>query len=531
MAKIEVHLERSGSLMQSMEFDQSFLQKLDLLGSWGVVATDRALNVTFWNGWLERYSGKSSAEVMHRPLLEIYPDLRQRGLNRYFEQVLDGQSFLLSQRLHSYLLPMKCTIEDAGFDFMQQTVRLVPCLENGVACGVLCIIEDVSERVVSEAELRQQAQALCEANRHKDDFLAMLAHELRNPLGPTRNAVQILQLINSSDPALQKARDIIGRQVTHMARLIDDLLDVSRLNLGKVLLRFERVELGRLVRQTAEDYRSILEASGINLHLELCAEPLWVRGDATRLAQMVGNLIHNAQKFADVGAKVTVRTSIDGNSAVLSVQDTGIGMQPETLTRIFDSFAQADRSLARSRGGLGLGLALVKGLVELHKGTVGASSAGLGMGSEFTIRLPLNAGTVALPAATDAGQQALEAFRILVIEDNRDAAESTRMLLSLIGHQVQIAHTGEAGLALAKSFLPQVILCDIGLPGGMSGYDVARQLRKDPQFKVAHLIALTGYGRDEDHQQTRAAGFDLHLIKPVDVVQLKRTLTTLPQRV
>ncbi len=517
-------------MIQSMEFDQSFLQKLDLLGAWGVVATDRALNVTFWNGWLEKYSGKSAAEALHRPLLELYPDLTDRGLHRYFLQVLEGQSFLLSQRLHKYLLPMKCTIEDAGFDFMQQTVRLVPCLEDGVVHGVLCLIEDVSERVASEAELRQQALALSEANRHKDDFLAMLAHELRNPLGPTRNAVQILQLIDSADPALHKARDIIGRQVTHMARLIDDLLDVSRLNLGKVLLRFERVDLGRLVRQTAEDYRSILEASGIGLQLELCAEPLWVRGDATRLAQMVGNLIHNAQKFTDVGGKVTVRTSLNGNLAELSVQDTGIGMQPETLTRIFDTFAQADRSLARSRGGLGLGLALVKGLVELHQGTVEASSAGLGMGSNFLIRLPLNAGQVPRAKESEVVHRAAASYRVLVIEDNKDAAESTRMLLNLIGHQVQTAHTGESGLTVAKSFQPEVVLCDIGLPGGMSGYDVARQLRKDSAFKSAYLIALTGYGRDEDHQQTRAAGFDLHLLKPVDVAQLKRTLATLPQR-
>jgi signal transduction histidine kinase/ActR/RegA family two-component response regulator len=513
-----------------MEFDHSFLRKLDLLGSWGVVATDRSLRVTFWNGWLEKYSGTTSAQALGRNLLELYPTLVQRGLDRYFQQVLDGQSFLLSQRLHKFLLPMPPTVNDAGLANMQQTARLVPSLEEDVVHGVLCLIEDVTERVASEDELRQQAVALLEANRHKDDFLAMLAHELRNPLGPTRNAVQILQLIQTNDPSVQKAREIIARQVSHMARLIDDLLDVSRLSLGKVLLRLERVELGRLVRQTAEDYRSILEASGIGLELELCTEGLWVRGDSTRLAQMVGNLIHNAQKFTDVGGKVTVRTSIHGNLAQLSVADTGIGMQPETLTRIFDTFAQADKSLARSRGGLGLGLALVKGLVELHRGTVEASSAGLGLGSEFTIRLPLNAGPVSRPAAIQPVQAASQAHRILVIEDNRDAAESTRMLLTLIGHEVETAHAGEAGLALAKTFLPQVVLCDIGLPGGMSGYDVAKKLRQDPAFKSTYVIALTGYGRDEDHQRTREAGFDLHLIKPVDMATLKRTLASLPRR-
>lgn len=523
-------MDGSRSLMKSVDLDQSFLEKLDLLGSWGVLATDQDLQVTYWNGWLEKHSGKTAAEVAGRSLLELYPELVRRQMDRYFTQVLEGRSFLLSQRLHRYLLPMAPTIGDAGLEHMQQTVRLAPRLENGVVHGALCVIEDVTERVASEEELRQRAAALTEANQHKDDFLAMLAHELRNPLGPTRNAVQILELIGSADPALQKARDIIARQVTHMARLIDDLLDVSRLGHGKVLLRTEQVELGRLVRQTAEDYRSMLEASGINLTLDLATEPLSVRGDATRLAQMVGNLLHNAQKFTDVGGSVSVRTRAEGNMALIAVQDTGIGMQQDTINRVFDTFSQADRSLDRSRGGLGLGLALVKGLVELHHGNIVASSAGLGLGSEFEIRLPLHAGTVAKTHEAEASQTKGRSYRILVIEDNRDAAESTRMLLGMIGHEVKTAHTGEAGVALAREFRPEVILCDIGLPGGMSGYEVARRIRQEPSLRSTYIIALTGYGRDEDHQQTQAAGFDLHLIKPVEFSNLRRTLATLPVR-
>jgi PAS domain S-box-containing protein len=520
--------EGNQSLMSSMEFDQSFLEKLDLLGSWGVLATDKALNVTFWNGWLEKHSGMTATDVSGRSLLQLFPDLAARQMDRYFRQVLDGQSFLLSQRLHKYLLPMPPTIGDAGLSHMQQTVRLVPRLEQGVVHGILCLIEDVTERVSSEEELRQRAAALAQANRHKDDFLAMLAHELRNPLGPTRNAVQILQLISSPDPGFQKAKDIIARQVTHMARLIDDLLDVSRLSLGKILLRSERHDLVRLVRQTTEDYRSILEASGIGLQVELSAKPLWIQGDATRLAQMVGNLLHNAQKFTDVGGSVKVRAWADGQWAHVGVKDSGIGMQPETIARIFDTFSQADRSLARSRGGLGLGLALIKGLAELHGGSVHATSPGLGLGSEFVIRLPLGAGPDVMPVEMESKSEENQSYRILVIEDNRDAAESTRMLLSLIGHEVQIAHTGEAGVSLARNFHPQVILCDIGLPGGMTGYDVAKRLRLEPALKSTYLIALTGYGRDEDHQQTHAAGFDLHLIKPVDFTHLRRILATLP---
>ena len=451
-------------------------------------------------------------------------------MDRYFQQALEGQSFLLSQRLHKYLLPMPPTVGDAGLSHMQQTVRIVPQVEMGVVRGALCLIEDVTERVASEAELQQRAAALAEANRHKDDFLAMLAHELRNPLGPTRNAVQVLELISSPDPDLQKAREIIARQVTHMARLIDDLLDVSRLGHGKVLLRTERLDLARLARQTAEDYRSTLEASGVGLQVEVGAEPLWVRGDATRLAQMVGNLLHNAQKFTDVGGSVSVRAWVEGQTALVAIKDTGIGMQPEIIARVFDTFSQADRSLARSRGGLGLGLALIKGLAELHGGSVHADSAGLGKGSEFVIRLPMHEGQIAKPLETEAALAEGQCFRILVIEDNRDAAESTRMLLNLIGHEVQIAHAGEAGIALARTFRPQVILCDIGLPGGMSGYDVARLLRKEPGLKSAYIIALTGYGRDEDQQQTLAAGFDLHLTKPVDFSGLRRTLATLQPR-
>ncbi len=231
-----------------------------------------------------------------------------------------------------------------------------------------------------------------------------------------------------------------------------------------------------------------------------------------------------------LAAAVTVRTRLEDNAALIAVQDNGIGMQPETIARIFDTFSQADRSLARSRGGLGLGLALVKGLVELHDGTVHASSAGLGKGSEFAIRLPLHAGPDTKPVEPEITPTKGQSFRILVIEDNKDAAESTRMLLNLIGHEVQTAHNGETGIALARTFLPQVILCDIGLPGRLSGYDVAKALRQESAFHSTYIIALTGYGRDEDHQQTHAAGFDLHLIKPVDFANLRRTLATLPPR-
>ena len=516
--------------MRSLELNQTFLERLDLLGAWGVLATDRALMVTFWNSWLEKYSGFTAASAIGSSILQLFPDLAARRMAHYFQDVLEGQSFLLSQRLHKYLLPMPSPIGDGRISHMQQTVRLVPLLEEGVVQGVLCLIEDVTERVATEEELRQRATALAEANRHKDDFLAMLAHELRNPLGPTRNAVQILQKSNSANPELRAAQEIIGRQVTHMARLVDDLLDVSRLSLGKILLRKERVDLVRIVRQTAEDYRSILEASGIGLRFEASADTLWVRGDGTRLAQMVSNLLHNAQKFTDAGGLVTVRTGTEEQMAFVTVQDTGIGMLPETISRIFETFSQADKSLARSRGGLGLGLALVKGLAELHDGSVSATSDGIGSGSTLVMRLPLESGPSQLAAPNEAVPVQDRSYRILVVEDNYDAAESTRMLLRLIGHDVEVARSGAEGLALACTFLPQIVLCDIGLPGGMSGYEVARRMRQEPALKSTHLIALTGYGRDEDLEQTHAAGFDLHLTKPVDFQGIRRIFATLPSR-
>jgi PAS domain S-box-containing protein len=375
---------------------------------------------------------------------------------------------------------------------------------------------DVTERRAAEEALR-------EADRRKDEFLAMLAHELRNPLAPIRNATQVIKLIGPADPNLAKARDMIDRQVAHVARLVDDLLDVSRITRGKILLRKERLHLVPLVRAAVEDHRALLEGTGLTLSVELPAGPLWVEGDPTRLAQVVGNLLHNANKFTDAGGHVAVRLAAETNEAVLSVRDTGIGMGEDILARLFEPFSQADRSLDRSRGGLGLGLALVKGLAELHGGGVRAASAGPGKGSEFTVRIPLSrrAGRVIAPGGAGAPGRPL---RVLVIEDHLDAAESLRMLLQLSGHEVAVAHAGKIGLELARSFRPDVVLCDIGLPGGMDGYAVAAAVRRDPELATLPLIALSGYGQEEDQRRARQAGFDRHLTKPVDPRLLEQLL-------
>jgi PAS domain S-box-containing protein len=386
-------------------------------------------------------------------------------------------------------------------------------------------VRDVTRRKQAEEELR-------EADRRKDEFLAMLAHELRNPLGPIRNAAEVLRQTGPAAESLQRAGDMINRQVAHMARLVDDLLDVSRISRGKILLRKEPLDLTALVRATAEDHRSLLEGSGLTLTAELPGESLWVVGDPTRLSQVLGNLLQNADKFTNPGGHVTVRLGRDPGRdlAVLTVEDSGIGMEPDILSRLFEPFSQADRSLDRSRGGLGLGLSLVKGLVDLHGGEVEAASNGRASGSIFRVRLPLALAAVANAATGPAASSPARSLKVLIVEDNRDAAESLAMLLELSGHQVEVAYSGDEGMSAARRFRPDVALCDIGLPGGMDGYALAGFLRASEEAAGAYLIAVSGYGQDEDKRRARQAGFDEHLTKPVDPEVLMRRLEELALR-
>jgi PAS domain S-box-containing protein len=378
---------------------------------------------------------------------------------------------------------------------------------------------------------RQAEEALRDADRRKDDFIAVLAHELRNPLSPVRNAVEILKRLDLQEPRLERARAVIDRQVSHMARLIDDLLDVSRIARGKLTLRKEPADLAAIVAQTAEDYRASLEAAGQQLRLHAAEGPAWVEGDVVRLAQMLGNLLTNAARFSTQPGTVDVRTVIDrARSQVrVSVADTGIGMDEELLGRLFDPFAQATQDIARSRGGLGLGLALTKGLAELHGGSVDAESEGLGHGSRFTLTLPLARSERAARAAAAPGGGA-ESLRILVIEDNHDAAATLGELLQLGGHQVELAYDGVAGLELARRMQPDVVISDIGLPGALSGYDVGRALRADPALRGTYLVALSGYADAAARRRCTDAGFDAHLAKPPDILALEQMLAAVGAR-
>ncbi len=389
----------------------------------------------------------------------------------------------------------------------------------------LALAGDLAARAATALDNARLYQNIQHEDQRKNEFLAMLAHELRNPLAPMRNAVGVLKALGTLEPNVAKFRDMIDRQVTHMVRLVDDLLDMSRLARGKILLRHERLDLTRLVRDTVEDYRSLLAEHNVGLEARLPDEPLGVSGDGTRLSQVLGNVLHNASKFTPAGGSVTVELRAESDIAVLSVRDTGIGMEPQMLERVFETFSQADSSLDRSRGGLGLGLSLVRGLVELHGGNVQAASAGLGQGTEITIRLRLAGSPPPPEQRIVVSDDETSAQRVLLIEDNTDTAESMRILFSLTGHQIQVAHTGLAGLEAVRSFGPQVVLCDIGLPGGMDGYAVARAIRRDTSLREVRLIALSGYGQDEDRRRSREAGFDAHLIKPVDFLDLRRLLS------
>jgi len=382
---------------------------------------------------------------------------------------------------------------------------------------------DITDRMRME-------EALKEADRLKDEFLAMLAHELRNPLAPIRNSLHIMKQPAADRAVLQRAHEMAERQVLHMSRLLDDLLDVSRISGGRIVLRKERVDISALVNRTVEASRSQIEERRHELTVSFPPEALWVRGDPTRLEQILMNLLSNACKYTDVGGHIWLSAAQEGAEVVLRVRDTGIGISPEMLPRIFDLFVQAERRLERSQGGVGIGLTLVQKLVNLHRGTVQAFSAGLGQGSEFVVRLPAEVSAPARddPRSEDAKEirQSVPRLQILVVDDNADAAESLATLLNLEGHDVRVAFDGAPAVQMASTERPDIIFLDIGMPG-MDGYQVARRLRQQPDLRNLFLVALTGWGQEEDKRRSREAGFDAHLVKPAEPSMLQELLGTL----
>ena len=395
--------------------------------------------------------------------------------------------------------------------------------------------ERVKERTVAlesaNEALRDREEALREAHRRKDEFLAMLAHELRNPLAPIRNSLQILKMSRVDAATAQKTMEIMERQVHQLVRLVDDLLDVSRVMRGKIELRKEPVELATVLARAVETAKPLIEVQGHQLDVSVPQESLLLDADPVRLAQVIGNLLTNSAKYTEANGHIWLTARRDGAQAVLSVGDTGIGIAPDMLPHVFDLFVQADHASTKAQGGLGIGLTLVKNLVEMHKGMVEARSEGLGKGSEFLVRLPLvtQEGLEPGEMETDRQPPIVSGHRLLVVDDNQDAALSLALLLRLQGHDVQVAHDGPTALQLAVASRPDLVFLDIGMPG-MDGYEVARRLRRTPGLEKVVLAALTGWGQQEDRRRTAEAGFDHHLVKPPEPKVLDSLLSTLASR-
>ncbi|WP_337176706.1 PAS domain S-box protein [Paludisphaera sp.] len=392
----------------------------------------------------------------------------------------------------------------------------------------LRVAQELSDRVAVAIENAGLYHRLQEADRRKDEFLATLAHELRNPLAPVRNGVQILRMGVPEGESQENLLAMMDRQLSHLVRLVDDLMDVSRVTSGKVALRREPLDLRAVVEAAVETSRQMIDSGGHELVVHAGDEPLPLEADRTRLVQVVANLLNNAAKYTPRGGRIEVAVGREGSRAVVRVSDDGAGIPAEMLPRIFDMFTQVGATLDRAQGGLGIGLTLVRRLVEMHGGTVVAESPGPGLGATFIVRLPLvrPAAAVAPGAAPEAGGAAAPPLAILVVDDNRDSADTLAMLLSIKGHEVRAAHDGPEALRILESYRPSLILLDLGLPG-MSGYEVAHRIRSSPHLRDIHLAALTGWGQDEDRRRTREAGFDDHLVKPTDPAQVEALLARL----
>jgi signal transduction histidine kinase/ActR/RegA family two-component response regulator len=422
------------------------------------------------------------------------------------------------------------TRERQSFDLATNLPGIGPSVREWTIVPLFGPQGDVDRMVTMSLDVTAQRRMLAElreADLRKSEFIAVLSHELRNPLAAIRAGLHVLEHGVPGSDAVAASRNIIDRQVDQLVRLVDDLLDVTRITRNKIQLQLQRLDVNELVRATIEDNRPHLERSGVRVEAGLARAPIFVDADSVRIAQVLTNLLINAMKFTPAGGTATVSlTSEPDGNAVLRVADNGAGIDAALLPRLFQPFMQADRTLARSGGGLGLGLVLVKGLVELHGGTVTARSEGTGRGAEFVVRLPVARDLADhvrdAPAVAVAGTQR----RVLVIDDDRDVAEALCAALSVGGHVIEVAHSGATGVAKARGFRPDVVLCDIGLPG-MDGYEVARAIRADEALRAIRLVALSGYAQAMDVAKARAAGFDEHLAKPTSIDKVNRILAAL----
>ena len=429
-----------------------------------------------------------------------------------------------------------CLQAAGGKMFRTETLYFVANGTERVVDLILAPVTDGAGRVLFVAatgndvtERRQMEDTLREQDRRKDEFLALLAHELRNPLAPLRNGLQVMRLAADDANAVSQARAMMDRQLGHMVRLIDDLLDVSRVNRNKMELRRARVLLADVVRSAVETARPTIEDAGHELIVSLPMDPIYLDADLTRLAQVFGNLLTNSAKYTERGGRIWLTATREDDRVAVAVRDTGIGIPAYALPTIFDMFSQVDRSIERSTGGLGIGLALVKGLVEMHGGTVEAASPSQGQGSTFTVRLPVlqdRPETIPSVQAEDERRVGGPGRRVLVVDDNRDSAASMALMMRLMGDEVRTAHDGAEALEAAEAFRPQVILMDVGMPR-LNGYETTRRIREQPWGRSVAIVALTGWGQEGDKVRSQEAGCDGHLVKPVALPDLERLLTEL----
>jgi PAS domain S-box-containing protein len=466
-----------------------------------------------WNAEAERLFGHTADEAVGRSITLIIPPDRLDEERLIVERLGRGERVEHFETVRmsktGRLIDLSLTISpirDAG----------------GRVIGASKIARDITEQ-------KRTAEALHEADRRKDEFLALLAHELRNPLAPLRNGLEIMRLAGADAAAVARARGMMERQLAHMVRLVDDLLDVSRISRNRLELRRSRVLLTDVLSSALETARPVIDAAGHELITAFPAEPVHLDADLTRLAQVFSNLITNSAKYTDRGGRIEIAAERRGGEVVVSVRDTGIGIPADALPHLFEMFSQVDRSIERATGGLGIGLALVKGLVEMHGGTVTAQSEGLGKGSTFTVRLQ----TLESPLETMARETTEKGSgadrprrRILVVDDNLDSASSMEILLELLGNEVCTVHDGVEAVAAAERFRPEVVLMDVGMPR-LNGYEATRRIREQPWGREMIIVALTGWGQDSDKTQSREAGCNGHLVKPIDLEELNKLLASL----
>jgi two-component system CheB/CheR fusion protein len=528
--QIREHLREREAAEQALRESEERLRFSLEAGHLGFWQHDLAADQLFASNRCKAHFGRAPHEPFthHEVLSTVHPEDRERTQQAILKAIRHQEGYVLEYRV---LWP------DGSVHWLMVRGR-ANYAATGRPTSTFGVTLDITQRKDAEAlqaeqseQLRRLTESLREAARRKDEFLAMLAHELRNPLSPVANAVEIMRARPSRAQG-ERARGVVERQLRHMSRLIDDLLDVSRINTGKITLKRECLDLVAAIERALETAHGFIAQSEHQLEAHFPAAPVYVHADPVRVEQVITNLLHNAAKYTEAGGTIWVVLETADASARLRIRDTGIGIPPTLLGQVFDLFTQGERGLDRAQGGLGLGLTLVRNLTLLHGGSVEAFSAGIGQGSEFVVTLPLLSATAEEPTALPATPPPASfspqpSPKVLVVDDNRDAAETLAELVELWGFEVETAHDGLSALQHASEWEPNVVFLDIGMPG-LNGYEVARRLRADARFRDVTLVALTGYGQQEDFERSRAAGFDHHLVKPVDVSELEKLLPRRP---